>query len=128
MSTGYDPLTSIELVGYSVIGGVGFLAGSAFGSQLVAGGIGSLLNQVIPQLNEYLILIGGVSVIALLMQDPNGIAHANSLSVNRLKTRGIVCSRGFGTGSERHSRSEAVIPLCRSIRQRSGRLRMNRSI
>jgi sulfate-transporting ATPase len=87
VANGFDPLSSIGLVGYSVIGGVGYLLGPLFGSQLVAGGIGSLLNQVIPQLNEYLILIGGVSVIALLIQDPNGIAHANMLAMNRLKAR-----------------------------------------
>ena len=110
VANGYDPLSSIELVGYSVIGGIGYLLGPLFGSQLVAGGIGSLLNQVIPQLNEYLILIGGVSVIALLVQDPNGIAHANTLAVNRLKARVDRLYARIGNIAKRSSHPEAKPP------------------
>jgi sulfate-transporting ATPase len=81
---GYDPLTSIQIVAYSVIGGIGYAIGPIFASPLVPGGIGSLLNNVIPGLNNYLLLVGGVVLVLLLLQDPNGAAHANVEAVKKI--------------------------------------------
>jgi sulfate-transporting ATPase len=84
---GFDPMTSILIVGYTVIGGVGYVIGPLFGSTLVAAGIGSLLNRWWPGLDQYFVLIGGVILILLLIHDPNGLASGNAHTRARLRAK-----------------------------------------
>ena len=44
----YTPLASILAVAYTVIGGVGYVLGAPFGSQLVQGGFGTLAARLVP--------------------------------------------------------------------------------
>lgn len=74
----YDPVNSIIAVVYAVLGGVGYLVGPLVGSTLAAGGIGSFVTDyLLYGFDRYLTLIGGVSVVLLLLQDPDGIVAAN---------------------------------------------------
>jgi ABC-type branched-subunit amino acid transport system ATPase component/ABC-type branched-subunit amino acid transport system permease subunit len=70
----FGPFQSIYALAFSVIGGLGFVVGSLFGSQLSSGGISSLLNGVIPQIASYLALFAGIGLLLAIMVNPDGIA------------------------------------------------------
>jgi sulfate-transporting ATPase len=71
--TQFDPLTSVSLVGDAVIGGIGFVLGPIPGSSFYPGGVGSFILDKFGSLNEWLVLIGGVSLLLVLLQNPDGI-------------------------------------------------------
>jgi ABC-type branched-subunit amino acid transport system ATPase component/ABC-type branched-subunit amino acid transport system permease subunit len=86
--TNFDPITSIELVGNAVIGGVGWLIGPLFGAQLQTGSIGTqLLTLIGPSAVKYLTLIGGLMLIAIILQAPNGLASLNAQGMRDLRRR-----------------------------------------
>jgi ABC-type branched-subunit amino acid transport system ATPase component/ABC-type branched-subunit amino acid transport system permease subunit len=72
--TQFAPLTSVNLVGYSVIGGVGYSTGPIAGSGFAPGGVGSYVLNRFGSLDKWLVLIGGVSLLLILLQNPDGIA------------------------------------------------------
>ena len=69
----YDPFQSINTVGNAVAGGVGWVLGAVFGGNLAPGGLGSIPLDWI-DLGSWLITIGGVTLILIVMLNPNGIA------------------------------------------------------
>jgi sulfate-transporting ATPase len=69
----YDPFQSINTVGNAVAGGVGWVLGAVFGGNLAPGGVGSIPLDWI-NLGSWLITIGGVTLIAIVVLNPNGIA------------------------------------------------------
>jgi sulfate-transporting ATPase len=72
--SGYDPLASLVATGYTVIGGLGFVAGAFTASPLASGGIGSwIFDRFGPNFETYLPLIGGVGLLLTLLQNPDGI-------------------------------------------------------
>jgi ABC-type branched-subunit amino acid transport system ATPase component/branched-subunit amino acid ABC-type transport system permease component len=73
----FSPINSITAVTLSVVGGVGYVIGPLFGSTLASGGLGSLITEQIDIPFNWLTLAGGVVLILLLIQDPNGMASAN---------------------------------------------------
>src|SRR5262245_11869865 len=69
----YDPFQSINTVGNAVAGGVGWVMGAVFGGNVAPGGVGSIpLDWV--NLGSWLITIGGVTLIVIVVLNPNGIA------------------------------------------------------
>ena len=72
----FDPLTSVNFVGFATIGGIGHLIGPLFGSGFQNGGVGSVVLNSIGGLDTWLPLIGGITLILVLLQNPNGIAGA----------------------------------------------------
>ena len=69
----YDPFQSINTVGNAVAGGVGWVLGAVFGGNLAPGGVGTIpLDWV--NLGSWLITIGGVTLILIVILNPNGIA------------------------------------------------------
>jgi ABC-type branched-subunit amino acid transport system ATPase component/branched-subunit amino acid ABC-type transport system permease component len=74
---GLDPYSSILVVAISAIGGIGYAIGPLFAAPLWAGGIGTLIGDQFSSLALYVPIIGGISLILLLMQDFNGMAHFN---------------------------------------------------
>jgi ABC-type branched-subunit amino acid transport system ATPase component/ABC-type branched-subunit amino acid transport system permease subunit len=84
--TNFDPLTSINLVGYAVIGGFGSVVGPLAGSVLADGGIGSLLNGILSGINQYLVLIGGVALLVTVVLNPDGIVSATREGFERAVT------------------------------------------
>jgi ABC-type branched-subunit amino acid transport system ATPase component/ABC-type branched-subunit amino acid transport system permease subunit len=71
--TQFAPLTSVNLVGDAVIGGIGYGSGSIPGSGFYPGGIGSFILDKFGSLDQWLVLIGGVSLLLILLQNPDGI-------------------------------------------------------
>jgi ABC-type branched-subunit amino acid transport system ATPase component/ABC-type branched-subunit amino acid transport system permease subunit len=71
--TQFAPLASVNLVGDTVIGGVGYASGSIPGSGFYPGGIGSYILDKFGSLDQWLVLIGGVSLLLILLQNPDGI-------------------------------------------------------
>ena len=69
----YDPFQSINTVGNAVAGGVGWVLGGVFGGQLAPGGVGSIPLDWI-NLGSWLITLGGVTLILIVIFNPNGIA------------------------------------------------------
>jgi sulfate-transporting ATPase len=69
----YDPFQSINTVGNAVAGGVGWVLGAVFGGNLAPGGVGSIPLDWI-NLGSWLITIGGVTLILIVVLNPNGIA------------------------------------------------------
>ncbi len=79
---------SIVLVGLAVIGGIGFTIGPLFGSILAAGAIGAAVSsELFSGLEDYIVLIGGISLIAILLADPDGLASQNTRLGHRLLAR-----------------------------------------
>jgi sulfate-transporting ATPase len=62
-----------------VIGGVGFIGGAVFGSIFVPGSIiqqvlNSVLEGFTDSITDYIVVIGGFGLIAVILQNPDGIA------------------------------------------------------
>jgi ABC-type branched-subunit amino acid transport system ATPase component/branched-subunit amino acid ABC-type transport system permease component len=76
--TQFTSFISILLVGLALIGGLGYLFGAMLGATLAAGAFGQqILNEVFGQsVGKYIGLISGVSIIALVLLNPDGIARA----------------------------------------------------
>ena len=74
--SGFDPLTSINYVGFTTVGGIGHVAGPLLGSGFASGSIGSVILDHFGSLDAYLTLIGGVVILLVLLQNPDGIAGA----------------------------------------------------
>ena len=69
----YESFQSINTVGNAVAGGIGWVLGSVFGGNLAEGGFGTIVLGWV-NLGSWLVTIGGVSLLAIIMLNPNGIA------------------------------------------------------
>ncbi|MCW3068570.1 MAG: transporter related protein [Solirubrobacterales bacterium] len=76
--TTFTSFTSILLVGLALIGGLGYLAGALIGATLAAGAFGQqILDEAFgSSVGKYIGLIGGLSIIALVLMNPDGAARA----------------------------------------------------
>ncbi len=71
--------TSILVVAWSFIGGIGFLLGPVFGATLAPGSLGGqLTNAIFDSVTQYIQLIGGVFVVLLVLQNQDGIAKEST--------------------------------------------------
>ena len=71
----FDSTYSITLVGFAVIGSIGWLGGSLLGAALASGAVGAqLLAEVWPASQQYVSLIAGVLLIAMISTNPEGLA------------------------------------------------------
>jgi len=78
-SSEYTNFTSILVVAWSFIGGIGFLLGPIFGATLAPGSIGGqLTNTILESVTRYIQLIGGVLVVLLVLQNQDGIAKEST--------------------------------------------------
>ena len=73
----FDQLTSINYVTVTVVGGTGFVGGAGFGAFLIPNGLFSQIFANYPVLNEWLPLIGGLSVILVLRVNQDGMYIMN---------------------------------------------------
>jgi ABC-type branched-subunit amino acid transport system ATPase component/ABC-type branched-subunit amino acid transport system permease subunit len=81
----FDPLLSITIVLLAVVGGVGYVIGPLFGATIANDGFpGGIIAQHFGSGANWLALIGGVIVIVILVQDPNGMARPNILLFRRV--------------------------------------------
>ena len=85
----FSPFQSILVVAYVVAGGVGYVLGAPLGATLVAGGFGSwILDQFFQNPNPaWLTVVGGVSLIILVVTNPDGMAAAQARQARWIATR-----------------------------------------
>jgi sulfate-transporting ATPase len=70
----FTSFTSITMVAYAMIGGIGYLFGPVIGATLAPGAFSErLLNSIDSGIGKYIPLIGGVSLVVLLLVNQNGI-------------------------------------------------------
>lgn len=73
--TEFSNITSIILVGWAFVGGIGYLVGPVLGSTFVAGSIGTRISDsLFSSVSRWVQLIGGVTVVLLVLFHQNGIA------------------------------------------------------
>jgi sulfate-transporting ATPase len=78
----FDNFTSITYVGLAVIGGIGYLMGPIVGGALALGGFWTqVFNELGPGIAKYITLISGVSLILLVIANPDGIVSATLAQV-----------------------------------------------
>jgi ABC-type branched-subunit amino acid transport system ATPase component/ABC-type branched-subunit amino acid transport system permease subunit len=71
----FSNFTSILVVAWSFIGGIGFLLGPMSGSLLAPGSLGgTVTNAILSSISHYLLLIGGAVVVLLVLQNQDGVA------------------------------------------------------
>jgi sulfate-transporting ATPase len=71
----FTNFTSITDVGFAVVGGIGYLIGPVIGGTLSPGGVDQqILQSISGGLVKWIPLIGGVSIIVLILLNQNGIA------------------------------------------------------
>ena len=73
----FSVFASIVIVATTVAGGVGSVGGALIGSLMLAGGIISQLLSGWSSVNDYLPLIGGISLVLVLLQGPDGLFEFN---------------------------------------------------
>jgi sulfate-transporting ATPase len=79
---------SINAVANGTIGGIAWIAGAPFGSQLLPGSVfARLVGQLFTGIERWLPLIGGVGLILMLLQAPDGLAKFNVDEFRRLRRR-----------------------------------------
>ena len=114
----FDAYTSILYVAFAVVGGIGYVIGPLFASQLVAGGVGAYVAQlVVPGLQNYLNLIAGLMLVVILIQDPDGRPY---LKIEVMDTASPI---GSVAGADRVSRRSLFTRLRQPRRELLGRRR-----
>ncbi|MCZ7526749.1 MAG: branched-chain amino acid ABC transporter permease/ATP-binding protein [Acidimicrobiia bacterium] len=91
----FNNFESITYVGLAVIGGIGFVIGSAFGAMLAVGALAAVfVDQVFAgallfgrPVVDYTPLVGGLALIVVLVSDPDGMASQVSGLGHRLTSR-----------------------------------------
>jgi sulfate-transporting ATPase len=84
----FDSFTSITMVAYAMIGGIGYLFGPVIGATLAPGAFSErLLNEIDSGIGKYIPLIGGVSLIVLLLVNQNGIVKEQIAQIAFLRTK-----------------------------------------
>jgi len=86
--TSFTNFTSITDVGWAFIGGIGSLLGPLFGATLAPGSIGTQIsNEILSGLAEYIPLIGGATLILLVLRNQDGIAKETFDQLAALRAR-----------------------------------------
>jgi sulfate-transporting ATPase len=76
------------MVAYAMIGGIGFLFGPVLGATLAPGAISQqILEQLGSGVGKYIPLIGGVSLMVLLLLNQNGIAKESIAQIAWVRTK-----------------------------------------
>jgi sulfate-transporting ATPase len=73
----FNTSASITLLGFVVVGGIGYVGGSIVGGVAAAGGIASWIFGELfpgPNVSNWIALAGGVGVLVTIIQAPDGIA------------------------------------------------------
>jgi ABC-type branched-subunit amino acid transport system ATPase component/branched-subunit amino acid ABC-type transport system permease component len=86
--TNYSSLTSIQIVSQSVVGGVGWIGGTIYGGVLEVGSVvGNALDELGPNVSQYLPLVAGVLLLAVLISAPDGLAYQDWRRIGLLRAR-----------------------------------------
>ena len=89
-ATQFDYTNSFLLMGYAVIGGLGYVTGSLIGSMFATGALGTVVvaNLISSQtIASWVPLVGGVLLVATLLQAPEGVAGLNAELYHSIESR-----------------------------------------
>jgi ABC-type branched-subunit amino acid transport system ATPase component len=76
----FDVFTNIQLITYSVLGGVGYIVGPFFGAQSWSGGVTSqIFSYVSSNAQQYVIVAVGLLTLFVIIRAPDGLARFQSL-------------------------------------------------
>ena len=85
--TQFTNFTSLTDVGLALLGGIGYLAGPIIGATLTSGGFNEqVLDSISGGIGKYIDLIGGVSIIVIVLLNQNGIAREQIAQIRALRT------------------------------------------
>ena len=82
--TGFDVFTCILIVAATVTAGVGSIPGAYLGALIIGGGVASQVFSGLSDFNDYLSLVGGVTLVATLATSPDGLVEMNRRMAARL--------------------------------------------
>ena len=84
----FTNFTSIPVVGWSVIGGIGYLFGPIQGALLAPGSLGAqVTDSIFSSVTRYIPLIGGGVLVLLVLLNQDGTAHEASRQLGGLADR-----------------------------------------
>jgi len=84
----FTSFNSITMVAYAMIGGIGYLFGPVIGATLAPGAFSErLLNEIDSGIGKYIPLIGGVSLILLVLVNQNGIVKEQIAQIAFLRSK-----------------------------------------
>jgi sulfate-transporting ATPase len=84
----FSAFNSITMVAYAMIGGIGYLFGPVIGATLAPGAFSErLLNSIDSGIGKYVPLIGGVSLIVLVLVNQNGIVKEQIAQIAFLRSK-----------------------------------------
>jgi sulfate-transporting ATPase len=84
----FTSFNSITMVAYAMIGGIGYLFGPVIGATLAPGAFSErLLNEIDSGIGKYIPLIGGVSLILLVLVNQNGVVKEQIAQIAFLRSK-----------------------------------------
>ena len=84
----FDSFTSITMVAYAMIGGIGYLLGPVIGATLAPGAFSErLLNEINSGIGKYIPLIGGVFLVLLVLVNQNGVVKEQIVQIAFLRQK-----------------------------------------
>lgn len=110
----FTSLASISAVGWTMIGGLGFLMGPVFGATLAPGSVGAAILNAIPgETARFLPLISGLLLIFFTLQNQDGMAKEMALTIRlvarKLRRPGRASSQATPARAEAKAEEPAVI-------------------
>lgn len=84
--TNFNEFASINLLVFIVIGGLGYISGSAIAGLLVPGSVLAVALSHWGNANDYLTLASGALVVLMVLQNPDGLAPRNAELARKAET------------------------------------------
>jgi len=108
----FTSFPSILAVGYSFLGGIGYLMGPILGAFSSSGALGARISTAIfSGISKYIALIGGGLVVLIVLQNQDGIAKESTMQIK------FVANKVLGL-AKRKVREPALITLPPETRER----------
>ncbi|WP_327000502.1 branched-chain amino acid ABC transporter permease/ATP-binding protein [Dactylosporangium sp. NBC_01737] len=104
----FDVLTSITVIGVSVVGGIGSIGGALLAATLLPGGVGTQLLHGVDNLERYLPLASGLFLLYVLRSGRNGLYEMNAHLVRSIGRLVRWPSRPTATTSARRDERGAL--------------------
>jgi len=80
--TEYPNFTSILTVGYTFLGGIGYIMGPFVGGTMVPGALGARIStSIFSGISNYVQLIGGALVVLIVLQNQDGAAKESTMQI-----------------------------------------------
>jgi sulfate-transporting ATPase len=84
----FSPFTSVTMVVYAVVGGLGYATGPLFGAVLQPGALGTNIGDIFSdEVQKFLPMIGGVLLIVILITNVDGLTATEVRRWSKLVTR-----------------------------------------